>query len=429
MTQQQCGGDDLCVWNGGICEHRAGFTPLQLALITSTLCCGVLAFPFIDVLTNKLGGRVHVLLISGVVALAAAVTSHFAYFYNQVGLLIALRVVTGMDLYVQIVTVTAFFGEYVVRTWRRFAGSLFQTSTTIGILATTLIGFLVQNGVDFEVDGAMDVRMRFQFVVGINTICCAALCLLSAHALCVSQLEKPSEEDDTHAENKETAEQEEHHQPEPVSFWEECDGREWVAATCLPFAQQASGINSVISYAPLLAESANMAPLLGSFLITGANVVFSIVACVFSTRLPFRRTFLLGLFICFVADLLIAISLRISVDVSGSHSNHSTAVSSIVAFGGSLLFILGFASFLSTTYYPLASRAISSRALRDRGLAWALANEAVLSFLTNFFYPLFLATFLDQREGVSVAFFFFSGCSLLALLLLSAFLKKSADYQ
>jgi len=440
-----------CSWFDGLCQHNAGWTASQIGLFGALNGIGGFIFtPFTGPLTTYFGGnRLHTIFFSSVVALVLAVASHLSFGVvagaadsnseGAIAAVLAVRTFLGAPPSLLAVAINLLLGERLSKDLRRLGGSLFNASCGVFLLIMAVLGFAVEKTIDYSVDDGLQVSRRLQIIIGVNTLVSLLLVIVSgmliqferarSDASSVGQLQKQqvSESDPLILQNREepslNGEHEEGQEEEeaPTDEFPTCS--QILAVIFVPFAVFGGGINAQIVYSGYVGAALGIDPLLTNVVTNVANTLMSLVAIFFlgrrSVRVSFRRTFLIGIVGCCMANLVAAFGFSFAPTESARD---------LVFFLGSCLFFGFFNLAIAPCYYPLCSRAVSAGKYRDHGTAGSLVFEGLLNFSLNFGFPVFVSAFPNRIEGQAFAFFFFAFNLFVSLGILWKVLKKSRDY-
>lgn len=439
-----------CFWRDGACYHNAGWSSIQIGWFTSLLCVGALAAtPLIERATAMVGGRSQMLTLAGVAGTVVAAGSQIAFAVRtssstaSLFFIFLFRAVAGCTTSICCVSTNLLLSERMDSDeQKRTAGAAFQGATTFGIALCGGVALALQATTDYGRDSGEKVKADLEIVISLNLICSLILAvvgLATARRLVKEDATNPrltnlveaavatesssliEEEGGNSRDAANVSAETASSVTRPATDDDSCSWREILSIIFLPVGQQCSGINAFISLGVLVAGAAGVSPLIGNVIITSVNCFMSLVAVALASRLRFRTAFLAGLLCCAFSDSIVVIAFWPGV-------MNDSETRGIVVFVGALLFISAFELLLAPCYYALTTRTTASAVVRDKAIAASLFAEGVLSFFTNFSFPILVGAFSNSGLGQAVAFLFFIVASIVAFVVLAMFLRVSSDF-
>ena len=408
---------------------------------TGVLSCPVAAW----VLAQGSAGRHRLVALAGVTAVVAQATLAAGLALGSVPLELAARPVAGVACGFAVVGAPTYVNAFAPLRHRQRTASLFQVATTVGILAIVAAGYGAETAVDWARPGSAAAWL--QAVLGVGHAAAAALLatgLVSAAAApslaaaAAAELNgdgvepEPPPETETSAQARVpllrprgpdaavnhdapgtvTGNAPATQAPPPARLMPQL-----LRATALPVAQQLTGINALVSFFPIVARALGVPPLAATFGLMAFNCAASVAAMPLNARVGFRRSFLVGVVGCVAADVAMVGGLALAAEWPRR----------ALCGAASVCFVAAFELGIGLTYYPLASR-VAAAPHADRGLAWVAAVEGVLSFTTNYLYPVVVAAFPSARDGQLACFAFFAVCGGAVLPVLWHVVPRQSEY-
>ena len=191
----------------------------------------------------------------------------------------------------------------------------------------------------------------------------------------------------------------------------------------LSAALQFTGISAVMSFAPRLAKSAGMSPLLGNTLLMTWNAVTVCAATPLVKRFTCRQLFLVSATVSSLACVATAVPTLLSVGATGSAASatHAFIVIGVMAVIG------GYELGMGPTYYSLAQSVFPAGAERSRGTAFTVGTQYVFTLVIGVAYAPVESLLSgngshgssgSQRRGQGWIFMAFGGIGLFTTLVL-----------
>lgn len=428
------------------CEHVAGWTPVEQGLFASMLIVGAfLGSSTAATLLNKLGRRYTIGLI-GLLSIAATLLLGLGWSTNHFALLTVSRAVVGLTLGLASVSAPMYCGESASPKYVDTVAVCFQVFLTFGIFTAAALGLAINPAHAVEKDEHL--RLRFQVMNVFSGIFAVALipaaCMVREPARVAPEEASLAEPPPTSplspgaemsAIDHSAAVKGQHEQllygdgADNTSFSSvaaedaargsrrDAGGltlkekmailtKPMVVALFLSAAQQLTGINAIMTYAPQMTEHAGLDPLVGNFLVMLWNFVTSIAAIPISRRVRPRRMYLTGAVVGSCACLVTGIPTYPGVIASEAGRQACVWI-------GILGFVAVFEMSLGPQFYPL-SQAIFPERFRSFGCSFTQSVQFVFNIGINFLYPIAQVQLsggrsANQNKGQAIIFILF-GC-------------------
>jgi len=187
----------------------------------------------------------------------------------------------------------------------------------------------------------------------------------------------------------------------------------------LSLAQQMTGINAIMNYAPNITANMNLKPLMGNFVVMIWNFITTLVAIPLASRFSMRQMFLTGTFVASLACLCTGIPVYPGVT--------SDTTRSALAGTGIFIFILAFELGMGPCFYVLAQILFPS-SFRPKGSSFTMVVQFCFNIIINLCFPIAVENLSggpagDQNKGMGIAFMFFGCCGLLSWIILVKWLQ------
>jgi MFS family permease len=192
-----------------------------------------------------------------------------------------------------------------------------------------------------------------------------------------------------------------------------------IVAVVLSFAQQMTGINAIMNYAPRITKAAGLKPLLGNFLVMLWNCITSTASVPLSKRFDRRPSFLAGVALCLFACFLTGIPTFPGLC--------SDTVKHVLASLGIGIFILAFEIGMGPMFFMLATEMFPP-AFRNTGCSFTNTVNLIFNLVINFGFPVAVEALAggpsgNQDLGLAWVFVFFGGVGLVSVIFLYKFLR------
>ncbi|CUG88290.1 glucose transporter, putative [Bodo saltans] len=410
-TSDQCSTLSYCVWtfDDKLCQHAAGYTAVESGIFSGAMIVGgLIGSLIIPSVVNRIG-RKKCMIIIGLVSIVSSILVHVASGTFTYGLLIVARILFGIAMGALCCVGPMYVEEMVPDDYRKPVGVLFQVFCTFGIMLAALIGLLL-NPTDFTKN--VDMPARFQ---GFDAVVTLYAVLVLVAGLTMEESTKWAR-DGGAAENiqlvsKATT-------PTKTLAWGDMKLSLFVAL-CLCIAQQMTGINAIMNYAPNITKSMNLKPLTGNFLVMVWNFVTTLVSIPIASRVSMRRMFLTGTLIASLACLCTGIPVYPGV----TSENTRSALAGI----GIAVFIAAFEIGMGPCFYVLA-QILFPDSFRPRGSSFTMVTQFMFNIMINILFPISVVAISggvsgDQNKGMGITFIFFGVCGLLSWVVLLRFME------
>ena len=189
-------------------------------------------------------------------------------------------------------------------------------------------------------------------------------------------------------------------------------------AVALSVAQQMTGINAIMSYAPTITTAMGLRPMLGNCIIMLWNFVTSIIAVPISSRVSMRQMYICGALVASLSQFLVGIPMYPGVS--------SDIAVQVCAGIGIFVFILAFECGMGPAFYVLCQQ-LFPHTFRPKGSAFTISVQFIFNIIINVCFPIAVeglsgGASKDQNKGMSIVFLFFGGCGLISWAVLYFFL-------
>ena len=445
-----------CEWNPArrACQHAAGWTPVQEGLLASAMIFGAMLGSLVAApIVGRLGLR-RTMIVAGSIVLVMSGVQTAAWNEDLYGLLTAARVALGLGIGLGSVASPLYCGVVAPPHLRGVIGVCYQIAITAGIFVSAMLGLAI-SPVNDGLRGDAQLVRRFHVLNAFSMLTGLAYAFIGRVApqpesVVLENDEKTRSDgcaddgvitpinnhdatsvnvyDNAHAErapllpaasavDKTTdggAQEEE----------EEASGqgnkgavlRSFAAAGLMAVALQFTGMNAIVNYAPTLAASAGLEPLVGNAVIMTWNFVAGLAAVPLASRAPNpAKTFAVGTLIASCACFLVGITAFPGV-VASVVARHACM------WIGVLVFIGLYETAIGPPFYPLA-QAVFPAAYRDAGCSFAVTAQFAFNVAVNFGFPVCVQALSggpngDQHKGQAIMFITFGSVGLVAVALL-----------
>eukprot|EP00331_Platyophrya_macrostoma_P030246 CAMPEP_0176441316 /NCGR_PEP_ID=MMETSP0127-20121128/21119_1 /TAXON_ID=938130 /ORGANISM="Platyophrya macrostoma, Strain WH" /LENGTH=350 /DNA_ID=CAMNT_0017826059 /DNA_START=79 /DNA_END=1128 /DNA_ORIENTATION=+ len=260
LSQDTCGSASYCAWNfdGHLCAHTAGYSAVESGVFSGSMIVGgLLGSLVIGKIVNAIGRKKSMILL-GVISVAGSSLVHIATATRIYALLIAARVIFGIAMGGLCCVAPMYVEEMVPDEYRKPVGVLFQVFCTFGIMLAALVG-LVLDPTDFSVNVNMAARLQgFDAVLSIFAVLVVIVGISMEESTKWLSSSKGEESIQLMSQSSGYATQQ--------YSWGDMKFVLFVSfALCV--AQQMTGINAIMNYAPNITSSMNLKPLTGNFLV------------------------------------------------------------------------------------------------------------------------------------------------------------------
>lgn len=405
-----CSALPYCQWSysDNYCVHNAGYTAAESGVFSGAMIVGgLIGSLIIGSLVNRFGRKKSMIAV-GIIASVASALVHIASSTRTYGLLVFARVLFGIAMGALCCVGPMYVEEMVPDDYRKPVGVLFQVFCTFGIMLAALIGLLL-NPTNF--DSAVNMPARFQGFDSFLTLCSVLVVVVGV----------TMEESTKWVNNGATGEDIQLvSSPTDVTHYTWSNMKlELFAAFVLCVAQQMTGINAIMNYAPNITKSMNLKPLTGNFLVMMWNFVTTLVSIPVASRFSMRQMFLTGCVIASLACLCTGIPVYPDVTTDSTRS--------VLAGLGIAVFIAAFEIGMGPSFYVLA-QILFPDSFRPRGSSFTMVTQFLFNIIINIFFPIAVEGLSggvsgDQNKGMGIVFIFFGCCGLFSWFVLVKFMK------
>jgi sugar porter (SP) family MFS transporter len=441
--QAVCKQQDGCYFDSdaGMCEHNAGWDAVDEGLISAIMIIGAMASSLVASPILGFLGRTKTIMAAGTVAIIGAIMQLIAWQEDNLGLLLAGRLLLGIAIGIGSVASPLYCGEVAPEKWKNVIGVSYQISITFGIVVAAIIGVIISPVNDTHSNDRLvdrfHVENAFTILTGVLYLVVGILVPEPTPELMAQIREAAAEGGDYEPVREAVASVQTRVRPTTDSGVQyidlESSGaqstpiRKLIRPLLIGFAMagalQLTGINAIMNYAPHMTSRAGMNPLVGSCLIMVWNFVFTIVSIPLAKRFEPRKMFIIASFVTSIACLITGIPAYPGV-ISNEAAQHA------FVWVGLLLFVAVFEIGVGPPFYPLAQASFPAD-WRNFGCSFCVMAQFLLNVVINFGFPVAVVALSggesgDQNKGQALVFIIF-GCIGLALsVLLAVFMKPVA---
>ncbi len=417
--ENHCNAIDGCTfdYSANECQHNPDWSPIQTGAFAGAMIIGGMIGSIPAAKIISIIGTKRSILVTAVAAVIATICIHISRATDTYGLLIFGRILVGAAAGIVCVACPMYVGEMTPAEYAGPVGVLFQVACTFGIFWASAMGLILQPH-DFSVD--MKMEMRFQVLIGVQLFVSV---LLIPAALVIPRAK--SEGGEGNETEKIVSKAEEKVVNAEAAEEIECSSLTvpFIASIALCCAQQLTGINAIMNYAPNITKAANLQPLLGNFVVMLWNFVTTLVAIPLSKRVTPRLLFLGGTLIGTLACLLTGIAVFPGI-IGDDDARHG------LAGFGVFLFIAAFEIGMGTTFW-IHAQALFPGSWRGPGCSFTLVFQFILNIIINFCFPIWVVGFSggpskNQDKGMGAVFFLFGSIGCLSLFVLLKTLHPAA---
>ena len=426
FTETQCRDhDDTCSFDkdDSVCRHLTGFTSTNSGIFAGAMTVGgMLGSMIAGYIVNALG-RKKTLIVSSSICVAASVLIHIARGVDQFWVLVISRVLLGVGTGLSCVASPMYTEEMTPEPYRKPVGTMFQVFCTLGIALAATMGLIVE---PHNFSDTQNNEVRIQMFNAVQT-------LLSVFALGVGVFIPEStrwlEDKEQRDVDGDITGQDLVNDSRPLLG--DDSQYSWgnmiyplFVATVMCLAQQMTGINAIMNFAPTITKSMGLSAMMGNFVVMLWNFVTTLMSIPAASKFSMRQMFVTGTLIASIATLITGIPIY-----PGVYDNESGRQA--FAGLGIFLFILAFEVGMGPAFYVLAQDLFPS-SFRPRGSSYTLATQFIFNIIINVCFPIAVSSLSggpsgDQEKGLAIVFFFFGTCGLIAFALLFKFLHPYTE--
>ncbi|KAH9577246.1 Major facilitator [Trypanosoma melophagium] len=425
-----------CLWDAKKkkCRRLPGYTAVENGIFAGGLivggCIGSLGA---STILSYLGRR-KTFLLCGILASFAATLTHFSTYTEAYVTVIAGRIFAGIASGILCVASPMYVEEMVQGHYKQIVGIFFQIAVTVGILLAATMAYAL-NPQDLSLN--LQMQQRRQGLCVFASILSLLICItgifmrespywveqvIRARGLSedANSLKKPLNasilEDDTTATTNNTTNTI-NDAENSVPSWSNMI-QPLFTAFIMCIAQQMTGINAIMNYAPTITAVMGLAPLTGNFIVMAWNFVAVLLSIPVSLKYRADYTYICAVFFTSLSCLLTGIPLLPSLDLGDKLKRALSAA-------GIAIFIVFFEVGMGTFFWVL-SQGIFPPAFRDRGSSFTVLTQFLFNILINVGFPIAVGKIsgtADQDKGMSIVFICFGCIGLVSSVYLSIFLR------
>jgi MFS family permease len=416
--------DRKCVWlaHSSGCAQTPEWASWQKGLYAGMMIIGAMVGSLAGSVLLKRLGRKKVIFLTGVIGVVAGVLYIVGWSVNEEGklanyaVMVLGRLFAGIAVGIACVACPMYCGEMAPSQYASIAGCMFQVAVTFGCCFAALIGFIV----DATSSTSKDINQqgRFHIVNAVNLIFPVLLTVVAA------VIPEPSKASTMGTEVNGDQKKGLHIGDDiPLSALK----TNFVVAIALAAAQQLTGINAVMNYAPDITKNFGLPDLRGNLLVMAWNFVTTLASLKFATMFSTGRMYLVSATVASLACLLTAIPIFPTVFGPGDNTGYG------ITGAGVFIFVAAFEMGMGPAFYVLA-QSIFPASRRSFGCSFTVAVQFVFNLIINFCFPVAVEGISggpdeDQRRGTAWVFVFFGVIGLLSTVVLFISVRKQRAMQ
>ena len=430
--QDMCDDHDMCQFDHKAekCEHQIGLNAVKVGIFAAAMTVGGMMGATVGSFIINHIGRRPTIILSGLICVAGSLIIHLSRAFDIYALLVIARVFFGMGGGLLCVVAPMYIEEMAPEAYRSPLGVFFQLFCTLGIFMAAAVGLIVEpmNTVDEQ-----NNEVRIQMVMAVETFI-SVLCVVVGILIPESKMHKkkaPGADADQHLEATEEDDKLINNNAEPVDhtvYPLSMMVGPLLIATALSVAQQMTGINAIMSYAPIITSSMGLRPLMGNFVVMLWNFITTIISVPLSSRLTMRQMYIGGSIVASLAQFVVGIPMYPGLA--------SDTVVQIFAGFGIFLFILAFECGMGPAFYVLCQQ-LFPNTFRPKGSSFTITIQFIFNIIINVCFPIAVQNLSggpsgNQNMGMSLVFMFFGTTGLLSWVVLYFFLhpfKATSDLE
>jgi MFS family permease len=349
-----------CQWADSACHHRHGFDAVDTGAFAAALLVGaIIGSGASGMLWGKIGSRRSAFFLACIV-IAGTILTGIGSIVDSFGLLVASRIAVGVGMGLAHVVVPLLVNEEIALNHRSAASTVFQAAFQLGLALPASIGAAVSPTKPLPSVPALKAMMCG--LLSIPLVAAGALAVVS----CVLLQSEVVATTESHVTNSRV------NQLHKWNLAWRCSSfrRAALVAVVLAAAQQLSGINAIMTYAPTIThETVGLEGLVGSCVIAWWNMAWIAIAIPISPRFRKRRLYLSGLAVISAALFTVGMS---SLFLAPTSPNAGRAVSGI----GLAMFIAGFQIGMGSLFWTLAAEIFSQVKPFEQPASHSLLHDA-----------------------------------------------------
>lgn len=414
--------EDKCAFDNDdkVCKHLTGFAATPSGIFAGAMTVGGMIGSMVaGYVVNKIG-RKKALILSASICLISSVLVHISRGVDAYGLLVAARVILGIGTGLSCVASPMYTEEMTPEPYRKPVGTMFQVFCTLGIALAATVGLIVEPH-DFA--ASQNNEVRIQMFIGVQTfLCLFALVvgiMVPESTRWLAMQDGGNKETGSIASGSELVN-------DSAPLIHNTVHYSWGSmlfplgiATIMCLAQQMTGINAIMNFAPTITKSMGFSAMMGNWVVMLWNFVTTLISIPAASKFSMRQMFVTGTLIASCATFVTGIPIFPGVygNEEGRHA---------LAGLGIFLFILAFEVGMGPAFYVLAQELFPS-SFRPKGSSYTLATQFVFNIIINVCFPIAVVDLSggpsgNQDKGLAIVFFFFGTCGMLAFALLFKFL-------
>ncbi|KEG12342.1 putative glucose transporter [Trypanosoma grayi] len=437
LALEDCGVDfsrraHHCLWEtkASLCTRQVGYTAVQNGFFAAAMIAGGCLGSLCAGVILSATGRRKTFFYSGLVACVAAVLTHVSTYTDQYVMVIAGRVLAGVASGVLCVASPLYVEEMAPAQHRQLVGVFFQVACTFGILLAATMG-LVLNPRDFSTDLHMQLcRQGLCIPPSIIAVCVVisglymkespqwveqrlrARAVREERASVNDTLNVPVDDDDNMSDM--------HPGSDTMKYSWRLLVRPLTTSFVMCVAQQMTGINAIMNYAPNITSVMGLAPLTGNFVIMAWNFAVVLVSIPLSSKYRADFMYIGAVFVTSTSCLLTGIFV---FPPMGAGDTLKRVFSSI----GIAIFIAFFEIGMGSFFWAL-SHGIFPPAFRARGSSFTVLVQFLFNILINVGFPIAVERLSggpsgNQDKGMGIAFMFFASIGFITGVYLLKYLR------
>ncbi|KAG8348078.1 putative major facilitator superfamily sugar transporter [Trypanosoma vivax] len=382
-----------CRWNdsASICEQVVGFTSVQNGIFAGALTVGCCLGSLVASSLISIVGHRKTFLFCGVTALLASLLTHKSVYDEQFFVLIVGRILTGISTGILCVCSPTYVEDMAPLQHRQSVGVFFQVAITFGIVFASAMALGLNAR---QLSTQENMRMRCQLLCLPGTIASLAVVVAGyfmresrawldeqlnrrvAEPTC-SPFQKSLYSNESRM-NDIITEQGAETSSSAVNYGSSAGLLLTAFIICL--AQQLTGINAIMSYAPSITSRMGLAPLSGNFLVMLWNFITVLFSIPLSSKLRAEHAYINAVLLASISCYIVGVSVYPPAGMPGGfkYALSATGIAMFIAF-----FELGMGSF----FWSL-SQGIFPPNLRAFGSSFTVLTQFIINIIINVGFPI-----------------------------------------
>jgi len=399
-TKAACASSSDCYWqaSSAVCAHNPEWSQILTGVYAGMMIIGGMIGSFPAGMLLAKFGRKKMISFTGFIGVLATIFCIIGWQINDTahlgnyGLMVVGRLLAGIAVGLASCVCPMYCGEMAPPRWASAVGCSFQVSVTFGIFFAALLGFIIDATGSYSEN--VKQQSRFQIINAMQLLFGVLLIPVGSYVA------EPSAEatgtvnhDDTVGLLKQ--------EDVPLSSLK----TNFMAAIALAAAQQLTGINAVMNYAPDITTNFGLPSLRGNVLVMAWNFVTTIASIKIATLFSTGTMYVGSATIASLACLLTAIPIFPSVFPTGDKVGYG------LTGAGVFIFVAAFEMGMGPAFYVLA-QSIFPASRRSFGCSFTVVVQFIFNLIINFCFPVAVQGISggpdeDQRKGMAVVFVFF----------------------